>query len=1851
MSQKTKLPHLVENWTKEQVHYWLTEIIQVDKEYAEMLYKEDVSGKALVCFKPRDLHYLGIKLGPAMIITDKLKAYRQHYEPDSVSPEHLQTQTEEDKLDKTEKTQDILIHQPQRHTPFKTDNADSKSKDSLDLSQDKKPKQSSSHSASKETKQKEPAKMKTSVTKANSIIDTKKTDSASPEHSQTHNEEDKLDRTEEIQDILTHQPQRHSPKKSKEKSEKNSKSSQVANIGDDSLRLRSDNADSKPKESLEPSQDKKPKQSSSHSASKETKQKQSAKKKTSVIKADSIIDIKKTDSASSEHSKTHHDEDKLDKIEEIQDTSTGQTQISTKTGKKSTRKSSKKRKSKNQTLNIDKDSTDLTPSAQKDDCQKKEELKLLPSQEKKIESSSQQEVKSNSNESESRQSLDFKLLVNNADKTTERDRSTRKPGQHSCSLYPFDQSSASHRYIQNYTLPPETGPGNLIDPVHEYKFMGRTDDITVIKKKFNKEVFRFAAGCMNSRTNGTIHCGVADCKSSEYAHGEIIGVTVENKDTIIDHFNQDIKSFFEDHPEEAKACIRQPRFVEVLCPDGTLSGKYIIEVDVVPSHSIVDGKLFYIQTLDEENQWKKSKGKSLFIREGASTRDICKIGNPRDLQSELARVNTNVNVLDNRRKEAEKRPESKRTSNQGEKLKNLLTCGGNRLDHYDYFIIVTNKSHPEQLQHLQFMTTLRLFSVLDYDSDSAVNGSCHNYRDVRVANLHTPSQFNGDPGAIVKKLNLYKQTSWVFCNGREDLICNDRDFNNESDKPLRPSEWLIHKAGEVQDMISFLCNPDTLPRGRFLVIFLLLSTVEAMNDPMFDTFMSFYKNLAGTENILSICTSDVSFQKWRDFIQARCEHDISHRSIYDLELSEINGTILKLGQNKPHAQKILPSAEGSSVVLQQKDEDLMPSLDVLCENECENVFDENSSEFQEFQIKTEAEFYRGDKVKWWNFYFSEKNTAKPFIKRDKYDQLKRLIESKTKNPASTCVMVNLFHHPGCGGTTLAMHVMWNLRKDFRCAVLKDNTASKFDVAQQVAYLIKCGKNETSRTTPALLLVDDSEDTENTEELQHSMRKTLEEISPNALVVVLNCLRSKTPKLRYSNSVIESQFITATLSKEEMDAFEMKLTELQKTHEKPENFYSFMIMKSNFSQDYVTNVTRNILKDLDIERKQAQLFSILALLNSYVAESAISVSLCEDFLGIKRNFWGKQTVLDEMEPQSCLLIEFEAEEGGVYKAIRFVHQRIATECVKELEETHKIPRSDIVHNLLHCDLFFKSGIGKDNLLQSVKSMLITRQRKTEGDEKDTLFSLLIEDINKENDKLKKIQDIFTEASKRFDKDFVIPQALARHLYLNENNFAQAKDWANKAKTIKENSYTLDTVGQVSRSELKSKIKENKKPTPDDLQEYLNLADEAIEAFQRAQLLAKTDDSPDLEETSHRKPNTYNISGYMSEIDIAMTVFDIVKGLPLFEEGDSMKDDYIQQFFKGKISIINIPVIQNDNNKKLTEILREYEPFLVSLKQEVDKAFDFLEYFFTYTREKGIVDKEKQFRNREKLSEHFKKYISLFSKDRLNEKKHKPKLSMNMEIEEFRMYLEENRANNFPRILQFLEFRKNMIEHIVEKHSFIYKNCTTKTLKDKTNHLLAHIILKLNKPSSRFAKTQIELIDLLKELLQEAGTQHPHPEPYYLAVLLLWPGKHVTDPRITTYVETQKKSSRKQFSHIFRVRNPIAYFYLGKSDGIERLVPKASLDIDFVNVRDRNVLWQTADIFKEQAIKDKLCRVNGIMEQGELYAQYGKHWIPVRRTYLGGLRSGHSTERVTFYIGFAIDGPLAYDIQYADMRADT
>ncbi|GLD57701.1 sterile alpha motif domain-containing protein 9-like protein [Lates japonicus] len=69
------------------------------------------------------------------------------------------------------------------------------------------------------------------------------------------------------------------------------------------------------------------------------------------------------------------------------------------------------------------------------------------------------------------------------------------------------------------------------------------------------------------------------------------------------------------------------------------------------------------------------------------------------------------------------------------------------------------------------------------------------------------------------------------------------------------------------------------------------------------------------------------------------------------------------------------------------------------------------------------------------------------------------------------------------------------------------------------------------------------------------------------------------------------------------------------------------------------------------------------------------------------------------------------------------------------------------------------------------------------------------------------------------------------------------------------------------------------------------------------------------------------------------------------------------------------------------------------------------------------------------------------------------------------------------------------------------------------------------------------------------------------------------------------------------------------------------------------------WNEPEVQEKLLRVKGKSENGEIYVNYGGNLkMLVRPVYLGDIRSGYSREDVSFYLGFTMEGPVAYNIKY-------
>ncbi|XP_052406780.1 sterile alpha motif domain-containing protein 9 [Carassius gibelio] len=888
-----------------------------------------------------------------------------------------------------------------------------------------------------------------------------------------------------------------------------------------------------------------------------------------------------------------------------------------------------------------------------------------------------------------------------------------------CSLkpYPFNRYDASYRYTENCILDvTETGPKDLIHPCHEFK--GFTDTPGEHRmEKYTFEVIRFAAACMNSRSNGTIHFGVADAP-----HGRILGVSipktddfgVQQKHAIERHFKEknvqiaegakDVHiAESEQNVQMAKRCIKPPRFVEVLKADMTFSGKYVIEVDIEPSSIVCQD--FYFKTFDvviNEDAKNKKGGESFFIRDGNSSK----------LVEYDKYIKSNAQLFEERKNAEEKHRSVVKIHAHGSALSEMITGGTHSMNspRFTSYIVVANKSHPVQHENLDFLLGMNLMAVLDFDPQSAENGLNKLLKEKRMFNEHLPVQYK-DTGAVVdiaSSLELTKITSWVFCNG---------GINGET--PSDADKWEKEKSSSVRDVVSFLCR-NILPRKKILVIFLLFSQVSEASDPLFQTFEMFQKELMGQNQILCISDNETSYTYWNDLIKQQHKCDISKR-IYELSLAEINGTILSLWSDMRKLIRFQPSCGGSKVALFKKTEEFLHMLSILCVNQCDGGHHDKQLH--------EENFDKGGKASWWNFYYSEQPGSASVVKRDKLDYIVNTIIPNMLNQKRACVFFNIFHAQGWGGTTLAMHVLWTLKEKFRCAVLKDTTDDYTAAAKQVVQLLTYKTKEQPTRLPVLVMTDHFQDILNVLTLQQQIEEECLDqhiFSKSPQVIIVNCMR--VDSCEPTEGTADAVYIPQYLSENELKLFGEKMEEFKKTNRNTETFYVSMIV-NNFSSDYIQRVVKNILKDFNFQHKNAQLFAVLVLLHIYSKNALLSVSTCEEFLGLQTEA-ELLRVEDAFEKFSSLLKRCTVFSKVTFEGMQVIHSIIAQRCLEELSACHGVTKAQIANLLLTTALFYENTLEKLKFLQDVQDMLLKSSPKNE-------YSRLVQDIKKETPGMEEI----------------------------------------------------------------------------------------------------------------------------------------------------------------------------------------------------------------------------------------------------------------------------------------------------------------------------------------------------------------------------------------------------------------------------------------------------------------------------------------------------------------------------------
>lgn len=1396
-----------------------------------------------------------------------------------------------------------------------------------------------------------------------------------------------------------------------------------------------------------------------------------------------------------------------------------------------------------------------------------------------------------------------------------------------CRPRPFDQDATDFVYVKHRVLQPESGAFNLISPCHEYKsfLTAATLDRTRLQAKFAREVLKFAIGCMNIRSNGTIHFGVADSKeSTDYTHGEIIGIPVQEKDIYVDALDR-IERCVSSDSDHVRQCVRPPRFVEVMDQEGT-EKSYVVEVDVVPSLSTVKNKVYAVRlpNFKESTNKVEFEKKQVLRRVGASTEPV----HEEDLSEFLERVRHR----DTQRKEAERSlslhmPES--CHNLGRKLTMLMTSGKKLIEKDKWFILVTNKVKPEDLCNIDWVLNMNVFCVFDFDPDSKVSGLCQTFLQHHTANMHSLQtyQLSGDMTIreLTSQLHLFDQTSWIFCNGRTDFRGND--------DPCDQQTWLKTKLTLLKESVSQICK-QLLPKGTFQVIFLLTSPVES---PLLYTFNEFYTDMEGHEDIICICEEQENFQKWKSFAEGLGgSQTVDNGSVVGMRMSHINATLKQIQPVQARVCKHLPVFSKGTCDLKTRDEEQMYSLEILTINHCE----ETSENFiEEEKVNIEQQFYHGGKVEWLNFWLAEHKFVGEVIKRDAYQEVSQLLSDVLKPTTGQRPVnnINIFHHPGSGGSTVARQVLWDNRRYIRCAVIKPSYAVA-NVAEHAVKLREYDEKDPQRCLPVLLLIEDS-DKEYLDDLRNELEVAIysKKVQNITCFILLSCRRSHEPEKKCKESPLMNVSVTHKLSVQEKRMFSGKRKDLEKKYD-PDFILTFVLLSEGFNDEYVKSFVEHLLQGIDGESVTTRLICYVALLNTYVQGSFISQSHCEALLGLNIYTEGfrRHEFEQSLSPQARLVFLHLRDERTHINSVSIIHPLVAQEILQQLLGDQQT-QSSLAMELLREKVLFEHRFGRDVYQSFLRELFNRRARISRGDEYDSAFAPMIEHVCEQERNLERAIQLLEEAFRLFREDPFIAQTLAR-LHYTYKMFEQAEHWAETAtKKHPNNSFLLDTKGQVYKKWFQKKCTDldeaNVKKTAQNTADAVETALKAIECFQQCQKVAVAD------------MDHVNNSGFFSEVETECSLLDMILSVDVFAN----KPDGRSECMKYLLTDYIPPEVKDawqSFHDRLKKLNRTMQDALEWISEE-------LSYFQKDIEEEILMFSEEKISNPlqwlAKKSETFGQYFSKV--ESIQPEELQQLATAQLSPFQKRMMIYNCGGGTVTSILSMLNDKKKTVSRL-EAILSLYPSDPLRARfgqKDIVNYIFTHITLNCLSPQN----PKVAHVKALQALCSQLPSDKRKclSGALFLITLLFWPDDQDTDEEkerkyeiVQSAVEDLYKSYWTKKKDIpQRKRRLYTHFFLGGGNGLDKFVHKRKFEsvTTGLSTSEKRMKWFSGETWKTPEIVKVLKCVSGWTEDGVVYLEGPrKRKFSILPLHNPSVPCGN--ENITFYLGFTFRGPVACNI---------
>ncbi|KAK7107827.1 sterile alpha motif domain-containing protein 9-like [Littorina saxatilis] len=1422
---------------------------------------------------------------------------------------------------------------------------------------------------------------------------------------------------------------------------------------------------------------------------------------------------------------------------------------------------------------------------------------------------------------------------------------------------------ATDVYEKGHVLPEEQSrPGYLLEPLHKYRLIQANDLATLAS-----EAVQFAAACMNERVNGTIHFGVlgkCDCQRASQA-GEIVGFPLNKQQCELAVTDEIYRAFFDEQREVALKSIRDPVYIPVVSQEAASAEIFVVEVDVIPHSEVVGNEAFFLKPASGK------QGTALFrYIDGGPTevfnKELLDFMNCKKQQTSHRRTT-----------EQDTRARAPPSADLHRKLHGLLT-DGNDFDVVDIFPVLFLSPLPDDISteylvdNFCCIKSLQPLAVFDFDpphSDSSRETSTGLYPVMenhfgQVYEALTTDNFDKDSeenknsenkdglGKLLESLANSSFRPWILCNGYGPL----------GKEELKPTNWRSQRGQGFKEALRFYKEEIPSEKARIL-IFLLSRNYDVLLGALEEIFVKFPDQwilVAETEKVAKDLMAEVVRRMYveKEAIEERC--------VIGMPWSHVNASIMKIFGYSVGTGCTLPSSTGSPCVMKERDKNGLPDLEILSMTQCTDEDFVRSGSYEEIEKRKRAmeeEFYRGKQVSWWNFFFQDH-----VLRRSQFDKFKDAVKAKLDDNIpddEKVAVVTLFHQPGAGGSTTARQILWELRKEFRCCVVK-HIPDPRQTCEQIATLRNFEEPENPK--PPLVLID-NEDEEKVFQLCSYMNEKARREARDSrgkqkiFCVLVICVRMTVlPKKKDESKV--GIMLGHDLEPEEAAWFRSKYEILEERFKKkqlslhPKLLISFNILKENFNPDYIRRTVDEFVSEIK-DFKEKQLLKYIALINSFDPDFQLIPISCFNVImsPVKDKKKGSKPRLErrrhttgdthwEASLSTSLNVLLNRTQkrclGADIKAVRIINNNLSRAILNNLCSRDKQTVSDVILEFLHTEIFRRSNESsvQTQLVKIVKDILKKRAPMKKGRAK---FSPIILEIGK-NEDFEQAAEVLKVGFNRFD-DPMIAQQIAR-VYIHCSNWKEADAFARVAQDMKpKNSYLCDTHGQVYKEQLIGRWKEclenEEQLEGDKANEIIDIALKAIEIFRREQKLSDADCS-----------TGYNNCGFFSELRALVTLLDCCRFLKAFkcDKGELLHKFLVNEHF--------IPdglneELGEDRVKLLKRLYHEYEKPMRRLEDEQIQLKEDSCYQYSPSYTNSIQERRMFVHLQECLDTYFGE-----DKDEV------PAGGSPDDACEYRRRRVKRRGGNSLRSIYGLRDEENAAEEFGAMHKLIERNvdspyCNAFDLKTILNITLARV-----SKADRRCLEEVPLeraLDWTQQLYDKSKLDtFPYLEAFLYLVMFNWPTEWRNKQRFEMVPCSKIKDVIKEWKEAFQNNHPAqkeeegkkpdrrkgtTLFFLGEGEGFEEIVFYSELQ-GFNRRHIGDSIWDT------KVARTRLKRLKGtLLHEGKemsvtIMSPKGSHVQLVIPTSYPIKDHSLWQKSVRFVLGFCWSGPKAYSVTRDD-----